>query len=151
MSEKQLIARNLFLQGFNCSQAVFCAFAQDYGIDKNLALRLSASFGGGIGRMRKTCGAFCGLSMLIGLEKGQTEENDIETKQENYRIVQELAKKFAAVHGSITCEELLKIRKESKISHIPDERNEEYYRKRPCLTVVETAVSLFESFLEESK
>ena len=65
MSEKQLIARNLFLQGFNCSQAVFCAFAQDYGIDKNLALRLSASFGGGIGRMRKTCGAFCGLSMLI--------------------------------------------------------------------------------------
>ena len=74
-------AKELFHQGFNCSQSVFAACADLYGIeDEALALRLSASFGGGIGRMRQTCGAACGLFMLAGLENGSATPGDAEGK-----------------------------------------------------------------------
>ena len=135
-------ARELFLQGYNCSQAVFCAFAQDYGIEPEQALRLSASFGGGIGRMRGTCGAVCGAAMVIGLKTGQTQPGDSDAKQENYRAVQHLADEFRRMNGSIKCSELLKIRKDAPLTPCPDERTAEYSRQRPCLRMVESAVEL---------
>ena len=70
-TSRVLKARDLFLKGYNCSQAVFCAYSDLYGIPDELALRLSASFGGGIGRMRSMCGAVCGMSMLAGMETGR--------------------------------------------------------------------------------
>ena len=51
------VARFLFRQGYNCSQAVLGAFADELGLDGELAMRLSCSFGGGMGRMREVCGA----------------------------------------------------------------------------------------------
>ena len=81
-------AKSLFKQGFNCSQSVFAACADLYGIeDEALALRLSASFGGGIGRMRGTCGAACGMFMLAGLENGSSTPGDTEGKKQNYELV----------------------------------------------------------------
>ena len=137
-------ARELFLQGYNCSQSVFCAFAEEYGIDKDLALKLSASFGGGIGRMRETCGALCGAAMLVGLETGQTNPNDAESKRKNYHSVQELARLFREMNGSIKCSELLNLRKDAAITDQPDQRTAEYYRQRPCLKMVDSAVEIFE-------
>ena len=81
----------LFKEGFNCSQSVVAAFADQYGFTREQALKMSASFGGGIGRMRETCGAACGLFMLAGLETGATEGADREGKAANYKLVQELA------------------------------------------------------------
>ena len=63
----------LFKEGFICSQSVVAAFADMYGFTEEQALKMSASFGGGIGRMRETCGAACGLFMLAGLDSGATE------------------------------------------------------------------------------
>ncbi len=139
-------ARNLFLQGFNCSQSVFGAYADDYGIPLEFALKVSASFGGGIGRTRETCGAVCGMSMLVGLEEGQTQPDDSQQKQKNYKAVQELMAQFREMHGSTKCGELLKLRADSKVSYIPESRTDDYYRTRPCLRMVETAVSLFEDW-----
>ena len=65
-----------FKKGYNCSQSVVAAFADLYGIDEATALRMSASFGGGIGRMRLTCGTACGMFMLAGLETGSTAPSD---------------------------------------------------------------------------
>ena len=70
----------LFKEGFNCSQAVVAAFADKYGFTQDQALKMSASFGGGIGRMRETCGAACGFFMLAGLETGCTEGADQKAK-----------------------------------------------------------------------
>lgn len=137
-------ARELFLQGYNCSQSVFCAFAEEYGIDKDLALKLSASFGGGIGRMRETCGALCGAAMLVGLETGQTNPDDTKSKQNNYHSIQELARLFREMNGSIKCSELLNLRKDAAITDQPDQRTAEYYRQRPCLKMVDSAVEIFE-------
>ena len=70
MESKIEKAVSLFKEGYNCSQAVVAAYAEDYGFTREQALKMAASFGGGIGRMRRTCGAACGLFMLAGLETG---------------------------------------------------------------------------------
>ena len=70
----------LFKEGYNCSQSVVAAFADEYGFTREQALRMAASFGGGIGRMRETCGAACGMFLLAGLETGATEGSDREGK-----------------------------------------------------------------------
>ena len=79
-------AKALFKQGFNCSQAVCAACADIYGIDEQTALRIAASFGGGIGRMRQTCGAACGMFILAGLENGSATPGDAEGKKQNYTL-----------------------------------------------------------------
>ena len=84
----------LFKSGYNCSQAVVAAFADLYGFTDEQAFKMAASFGGGIGRMRQTCGAACGMFLLAGLDTGATEGSDNEGKSYNYKVVQELAEKF---------------------------------------------------------
>lgn len=136
-------AKTLFHQGFNCSQAVFAACADIYGIeDEALALRLAASFGGGIGRMRQTCGAACGMFMLAGLENGSAIEGDTEGKKQNYALVQDLAAKFKQENGSLICAELLGIAPKPQ-EPTPEARTEAYYQKRPCADMVASAVRIF--------
>ena len=138
----------LFKQGFNCSQSIFAACADIYGIeDQALALRLSASFGGGIGRMRQTCGAACGMFMLAGLENGSVIEGDSEGKKQNYALVQDLANKFKAENGSLICSELLGIAPKQQDPQ-PEARTDAYYQKRPCVEMVATAVRIFLSTID---
>ena len=140
----------LFKQGFNCSQSVFAACADIYGIeDQALALRLSASFGGGIGRMRQTCGAACGMFMLAGLENGSVIEGDSEGKKQNYALVQDLANKFKAENGSLICSELLGIAPKQQDPQ-PEARTDAYYQKRPCVEMVATAVRIFLSTIDHN-
>ena len=136
-------AKTLFHQGFNCSQAVFAACADIYGIeDETLALRLAASFGGGIGRMRQTCGAACGMFLLAGLQNGSASPGDAEGKKNNYTLVQDLAAKFKDENGSLICSELLGIAPKPQ-EPTPEARTEAYYRKRPCVEMVASAVRIF--------
>ena len=101
-------AVELFKQGFNCSQAVFASCADLYGItDEQLALRLSASFGGGMGRMRLVCGAASGMFLLAGLHNGSFTPHDNEGKMANYALVQDLAGQFKNTYGSLICAEFL--------------------------------------------
>ena len=133
----------LFKQGFNCSQSVFAACADLYGIsDPQLALRLSASFGGGIGRMRQTCGAACGMFLLAGLQNGSATVGDAEGKKKNYALVQDLAAQFQAENGSMICAELLGIAQQPQ-NPTPEARTEAYYKKRPCVEMVASAVRIY--------
>ena len=146
------IARSveLFKSGYNCSQSVVAAFASLYGFTEEQALRMAASFGGGIGRMRQTCGAACGLFLLAGLETGATDPTDREGKSRNYAVVQQLAERFRQENGSLICAELLGLKKPEG-THEPEARTAAYYQKRPCATMVETAARLFARYLSESK
>ena len=81
-------AVELFHSGYNCSQSVVAAFADLYGFTFEQALHMSASFGGGIGRMRMTCGTACGLFMLAGLEQCALRGDDRAAKSANYALVQ---------------------------------------------------------------
>lgn len=147
-----------FKQGYNCSQSVALTFADVYNIPQGLMARMSASFGGGIGRMRETCGSACGMFLLAGLEVASEEANQ-EIKKRNYEVVQRLAADFKAQTGSIICRELLGLNKqradgtipEITICATPEARTDEYYRKRPCIRMVETAIRTYMRFLQENK
>jgi C_GCAxxG_C_C family probable redox protein len=136
-------ATDLFKQGYNCSQAVFASCADIYGVtDESLALRLSASFGGGIGRMRMVCGAASGMFMLAGLQNGSSTPHDNEGKMANYAFVQQLAGEFKAQYGSLICAELLGLAPKPQDPK-PEERTQQYYEKRPCSEMVAQAVRIF--------
>ena len=137
-------AVELFKSGYNCSQSVVAAFADMYGFTQEQALRMAASFGGGIGRMRETCGAACGLFLVAGLKTGATEAADREGKAANYAVVQELAAEFKKRNGSLICAELLGLKKKEPVSTIPEERTAQYYSKRPCAKMVEEAARIWE-------
>ena len=140
-------AVELFKEGYNCSQSVVAAFADMYGFTNEQALKMSASFGGGIGRMRQTCGAACGLFMLAGLETGCTEGKDREGKENNYKVVQALAEEFRKRNGSLICAELLGLSKTAPTPATPEARTAEYYKKRPCVKMVEEAARIWCEYL----
>lgn len=142
-------AVELFKSGYNCSQSVVAAFADMYGLSEEQAFRIAASFGGGIGRMRETCGAACGMFLLAGLETGAIDAADREGKAANYALVQELAGEFKNRNGSLICAELLGLRKTHPVSSLPEERTMQYYAKRPCAKMVEEAARIWVEYLEK--
>ena len=141
-------AKELFLKGFNCSQAVFATFADKYGIDEETALRISGAFGAGFGGSREVCGAVSGMTIVCGLECGAT-TGDAAAKKACYMKEQELLEKFKALHGTIICKERLKIGN-TKEFPMASERTKEYYATRPCLKVImDAAQILTETYPEE--
>ncbi len=144
-------ARELFLKGFNCSQAVFAAFADVMNIDESTALRLSAPFGGGMGRMREVCGACSGMFMAAGMLYGYTNPSDDVAKAEHYALIQRMAKDFRYKmnNGSIICKELLALQSSTEPSFSPTPRTDEFYKTRPCLKYVEDAALILEAIIDE--
>ena len=145
MSEKW--AGELFKCGYNCAQAVFAARASKFGIDTETALKLSAPLGAGVGRMREVCGAFSACAMLVGLKKASAEPSE-DRKREIYELTQKLAEDFKRENGSIICRDILKLQKDAAVSPVPLPRTDEYYAKRPCLKVVESADALAIKYME---
>ena len=127
-------AEALFLDGCNCSQAVFTAFADEFGLDEELAKRLSCGLGGGVGRMREVCGAVSAAAMVIGMRLGPD-------KMKAYPVIQEFCAKFKAEAGSIVCRELLEGTGATQ-GGAPETRTPAYYAKRPCVELVRLAASL---------
>lgn len=107
MSENAERALEAFGQGFNCSQAVLLSHCADFGLEDEMALRVSGAFGGGMGHIGETCGAVTGALMLIGLKYGKTKADDAEAKDRAYAKVKEYTDAFKAAHGSIKCKDLI--------------------------------------------
>lgn len=131
----------LFENGYNCSQAVFMAYSDLYGIDKVTAAKLATSFGGGMGRLREVCGAVSGMFLVLGLHYPNSDPKDKVSKNTNYAAVQRTAGEFKVQMGSYICADLLRIK------HVPEkpeasERNEAYYAARPCTRCVALAAEI---------
>jgi C_GCAxxG_C_C family probable redox protein len=105
--KKADISKSLFGEGFNCAQAVFAAFAPEIGLDKDRALKIASGFGGGMGRMGEVCGAVAGAFMAIGLEHGISTVDEESSREKTYDLVREFSARFAALHGSIICRDLI--------------------------------------------
>lgn len=145
-------AAEYFLEGYNCCQSVFLAFADRYRIDRETALKLSCSFGGGMGRMRQVCGAVSGMALVCGLETGNTDKTDKQAKTKNYEQMRRLAGTFREKNGSIVCGELLGLSEQEKKEEgaAPSNRTAEYYKKRPCKELVRCAAEILErEFMEK--
>ena len=127
-------AEELFMSGCNCAQAVFAAFADEFGMDEDLAKRVSCGLGGGVGRMREVCGAVTGAALVLGMRHGPD-------KTAAYPSVQDFCAKFKAEFGTIVCRELLE-GKGVTTGGAPEARTPEYYKKRPCVEMVKFAAAL---------
>lgn len=140
-------AKELFEGGCNCCQAVFCAFLEETNLTEDEAMRLSAGFGGGIGRMREVCGAVSGMTMALSNKFASTDPNNHEKKMALYALIQQAAGEFREENGSIVCRELLGL-SEKNSSPEPEKRTAEYYKKRPCAELVHCAAAIAEKYIK---
>ncbi len=138
------VARNYFLEGYTCSQAVALAFREELDIPEPILLRATIALGGGMGRLRQTCGAVSGCAVLLGLFFPERNKSEI------YALVQRLAGRFAERNGSYNCGELLKgAHVQADTSPTAEARTPEYYKKRPCPLLIADAADLLEELLKE--
>lgn len=100
-------ALSCFNEGFSCSQAVVSVYAEQFGIDKETALKVASAFGGGMAQMGETCGAVTGAFIVLGLKYGRITAKDLETKEKLYSAVKDFVEKFKLQNGTIVCRELL--------------------------------------------
>ena len=139
-------AAELFLQGYNCAQAVAVAFSDLTGLSPAHSAKMASSFGGGMGRLREVCGAVSGMLLVTSLLYGYDKPEDEQEKKELYKLVQSLAGQFREQNGSIVCRELLK---NPPSDPNPSPRTEEYYRQRPCARMVYTATQILDEYIAE--
>lgn len=107
MSSKPTIALTTFANSYNCSQSVFSVFAPDFGISKDLSLRLAGPLGAGIARRQEMCGAVTGALLALGLKYGKGENGTDEDKKRAYAVAQDFMKDFETEFGSVVCLHLL--------------------------------------------
>ena len=143
-------AKRLFLAGYNCAQAVFCAFCDDTGMDIGAAARLSSSFGGGMGRLREVCGTVSGALLALGILRGYDDPKDPEQKKAHYALVQEYARRFREKNETIVCRELLKDVQVTP-GGTPEPRTPEFYARRPCLRLAGEAAAILDEMLTETQ
>jgi len=138
-------AVSLFRQGFSCSQAVAAVFAEDLGLDRDTALRVSQPFGGGIARRADWCGALTGAFLVIGLKHGRTRAEDVAARDRTYALVQEFIRRFTARHGHFRCQDLLGC--DIGTPEGQKRAEEQNLHKTKCEDFVRDAVALLEEIL----
>lgn len=141
--ERSEKAKELFLEGNNCAQSVMLSFADDFGYSKELALKISAGFGGGMGRSQGTCGAVTGAMMVLGIMEGEKASDNAELKKEAYSSVQKLTRKFADEFKTVSCRDL------TGCDFNTEEGNEKFKNEgvmeKICAPCVKRAVEIVES------
>ena len=145
MSTKPDQAAEMYKNGFNCAQAVFATYAEEFGIERTSALKLSCGFGAGMGRRQEVCGAVSGAILLIGAKYGKTIREDNAANDLTYKLVRELSEKFIAKHGSSSCKELLGC-------NLLTPEGQQFYKENnfrdlKCATYVHDAAELAETML----
>ena len=146
-------ARELFREGYNCSQAVTLAFADELearGISREMAAGLASSFGGGLGRLREVCGCVSGMALVCGALEGYTDPKAAAEKQDHYKRIQKLVTTFKDENGSYICRELL-AGINTDTDPVPEARTESYYKKRPCAELAACAADILERHLKENQ
>lgn len=144
-------AVELFMEGFNCSQAVFGAFAETVGMTEAQAVRLSAALGAGVARMRDVCGAVTGGMLAIGWKYGAEDGADQVTKSACYARGQKICLSFQEKFGTLICRDLLKLKPLEGPSPIPTPRTAEFYQTRPCAQFVYEMARLVEEELKDEE
>ena len=139
-------AAKLFMEGYNCAQAVAVAFSDLTGLTPDFSAKMASSFGGGMGRMREVCGAVSGMLLVAGILYGYDVSDEGEKKKAHYELVQALAGKFREENGSIICRDILK---NPPSDPAPSPRTAEYYAERPCARMVYTAASILEDYISQ--
>ncbi len=140
-------AAELFMEGYNCAQAVFTVFADVIGIDKDTASKISSGFGGGMGGIREVCGAFSGMVMVYNYLYGYTDQGSAEEKSRVYGDIQALGESFKEKVGNVICREILK---RGIDTGDMNDNEKAYCEKKPCAKLVITASKILDEFIENN-
>lgn len=140
-------AMELFMQGYNCAQAVSLAFCDMTGLDEKTLARQMASFGAGLGGLREICGALSGMELVAGHLYGYEVPGNDQEKKAHYQRVQKLASDFREQAGSILCREILN---NPPTDPNPSPRTAAYYAVRPCARVVRLAGEILDAYIAEN-
>ena len=146
---RKQIAIDYFKEGYNCSQSVVMAFEDVLTIDAKELCKIASPFGGGISRMRETCGAVSGMVLVLGNLIGYSTPEMGAKKQELYEKTQKILKIFESRYGSLTCRRLLNL----NVVHDdpkPSKRDHSFFMNRPCPELIGGAAEILESFLKEN-
>jgi len=135
----------LFQQGFNCTQSILSVFAPDFGLDRDMAPRISQGFGAGMGRTDNICGSLSGAIMVIGLRYGGIRPDDNAAKEKTYAVVREFLQEFKTLNGSVACTDLLGYNL-SDPKQFADAKTHKVAMER-CPTYIQDAVELVETLL----
>ena len=139
-------AYNLFKEGYNCCQSVVLAFEEILPLDHKQLMGVSCGFGGGFGRTRNLCGAVSAFAIVMGLYLSHSDDPK-HAKADMYKILQDMVAKFKERNGSDNCGQLLQEVKNLTEGYMPQERDEEYYKVRPCIKFVLDSVEIIEEQL----
>ena len=148
--ERALLAKEYFNSGYNCAQSVALAYADITSLDKELVAKITASFGGGMGRLREVCGAVSGMAFVASFISPCPTADNAEAKKQNYALVQEFAEQFRKQNGAIVCRTLLGL-DHPKDEPTPSARTAEYYQKRPCAEYVYDSALIVGKYLENEQ
>ena len=148
--ERALRAKEFFNKGYNCAQSVALAYADITSLDEEMVAKITASFGGGMGRLREVCGAVSGMAFVASFLSPCPTADNAEAKRANYAIVQSFAEKFREQNGAIVCRTLLGLDR-PKDEPTPSPRTAEYYKKRPCAEYVYDAALIVGEYLANGK
>ena len=140
-------SKGLFLQGYNCAQAIAGGFCEEVGLDFERAIQIASSFGGGMGGMREVCGAISGAFIILGAKYGYISPTDATSKSNHYKLIRQTGEKFKEKWGTILCRDLMKKLSEEKQEILGDKPEE--YKSRPCLVIVEDVANILEETLGE--
>lgn len=153
IEERVARARGYFESGYNCAQAVVMAFDDVMGFSVDQLARLTAPFGGGMGRMREVCGTVSGMTFVAGAIAPSSDPANLEERKQNYALVQEFANAFRAENGDIVCRRLLGLEpmQVQAETPMPSERTAEYYKKRPCVEYVGCAARIVAEYLKSKE
>ena len=135
--DRKQLAKGYFEQGYNCCQSVVLAYADELELDNETIIRLTSSFGGGMGRLKEVCGALSGIFMVAGLKYGYLSPGASDEKKEHYESLQYMAGKFKEKNGSLLCRDLL------------DEENDPHHAL--CAGYVEDAVGILEEEIKQKQ
>lgn len=145
------LAKQNFLSGYNCTQAVAVAFSEELGMEKDTVAMLTSGFGGGMGRMREVCGCMSAMTFVISCLYGYNTPKDYEGKKLLYKRINDVAGEYRRQNNSnsIICREILGLKKPDGI--VPEKRTAEYYKKRPCPELCKIAGDILEEYIKNNR
>jgi C_GCAxxG_C_C family probable redox protein len=146
MEKQEIISQALsfFDEGYACSQSILLAFGRHFDLDERTAKRIASTFGGGMGRLRQTCGAVTGGFMVLGLAFGNENPKDMETKLDAYRKVRAMDQHVREIYGTTVCKELLQ-------KHVSQEQViERKHHKIICRHIIEDVAGHLYDMIEQN-
>ncbi len=107
MINRALKAKQLYEEGWSCSQAILMAWADEFGLEPTLASRLADPLSGGMAGTGEMCGAIGGALLVIGLAQGRVSAGDLDVKQRCRNTAKHFIEEFRSQYGEHRCDHLV--------------------------------------------